>query len=181
MYCGKCGTKVKGSDQYCPKCGNKLQEDPASPSTPVVIDLWSLLTIPILWLIHKLSDLLKKPNTKTIIKISAACLAVVLLIVLLGNAAGGYNKKLLGTWYLEGNSSPKFTLYDDGSCKIANSYGKGTWSVSNKDQVSISDFYGDETIFTIVSVNNQKLVVGPPSGIQGSNGRTLTYWHTPHK
>lgn len=64
MYCGKCGNKVKDSDQYCPKCGNKLHENTTPPSAPVVIDLWSLLTVPLLWMMNKLADLLKKNKHK---------------------------------------------------------------------------------------------------------------------
>lgn len=178
MYCGKCGAKVQDNAYFCQNCGEKLKSTSSPPEGPSLLDM---LAIPALWLLHKIQKLLKNLDSKKILGIVSVCLALVILITLIGSLAGGYEKKVVGDWYEEGNDDLEFSLYSDGSCVIPHHWGKGEWSIVNGDQLHISDFYGQTWCMTIVSVNSQKLVVGPEKGAQAANGATLTYWHTPNK
>lgn len=178
MYCGNCGTKVSCDDCYCPKCGKKLKSIPSPPEGP---SLWEMLAIPALWLLHKIQELLKNMDSKKMIGIICACLALVIVIALIGNLAGGYEKKVLGDWYEDGSSMLEFTLYDDGKCKIGYSLQEGTWSISDKNLLHISSYWGQNRVFTIVSASSEKLVLAQHYAGGPGTMEPVTYWHTPHR
>lgn len=183
MYCGQCGTKIEDKAKFCPMCGKRLRDEPILPPEPPAPgpSLWDFVAIPFVWILHKILEMLKKPSAKTVIKVGTAGLAVVLLVVLIGSTAGGYNKKVLGEWYEEGSSMLEFALYDDGSCKVRNSLQKGEWSIVNKDQLHISTHWGQNRIFTIVSVGGDKLVLAQHYAGGPGTMEAVTYWHSPHK
>lgn len=70
---------------------------------------------------------------------------------------GKKNKKelIIGTWYRQGSDDLAFTIYDDGTCMIDNDYGKGTWSIANEDQFTLTGFYGNSEIFTIIAIDKK--------------------------
>lgn len=86
------------------------------------------------------------------------CMLVLSLI--LTACGGGLEKKLMGSWYLESDSKPQFTLYDDGTCEIAGEYGTGHWAVVNDDQLKLTNFYGESAIATIISLKGGCLTLG---------------------
>lgn len=182
MYCGHCGLKVEEQAKFCPKCGNKLTEKTNQSVANIKgPSLWDLIAIPFIWILHKIHKMFKRPELKTAIKICASTLVVILLVALIGNTAGGYNKKVLGEWYEEGSSMLEFALYDDGSCKVGNSLQKGEWSIVNKDQLHISTHWGQNRIFTIVSTGGGKLVLAQHYAGGPGTMDAVTYWHTPNK
>lgn len=86
-------------------------------------------------------------------------LSCILLLMLLLTACGGMEKKLVGSWYGEGDSSPAFILYNDGTCEIQNEYGTGKWAVVNDNQLKLTNFYGESLVGTIVSVKGGCLTI----------------------
>lgn len=93
-----------------------------------------------------------------------ACLMATMLF---GCGSKNYEKKLAASWYVEGESTPSFTLYDDGTCKIDNEYGIGTWSVANDNQLRITNYYGETLVVTIVSVKDGCLTIEAENGYVG--------------
>ena len=75
---------------------------------------------------------------------------------------GKKNKKelIIGTWYRQGSDDLAFTIYDDGTCMIDNDYGKGTWSIANEDQFTLTGFYGNSEIFTIIAIDKKSVTFG---------------------
>lgn len=74
---------------------------------------------------------------------------------------GKKNKKelIIGTWYRQGSDDLAFTIYDDGTCMIDNDYGKGTWSIANEDQFTLTGFYGNSEIFTIIAIDKKSVTL----------------------
>lgn len=109
------------------------------------------------------------------------------------NSSGGTNKsssvsssksestedKLVGSWYINGKTSitrdgtrgPAFTLYDGGVCEIATEYGKGGWSISTDNLLTLKNIYGEEESRTILSIENGCLI------IDDGRGGTVTYYN----
>lgn len=92
------------------------------------------------------------------------------LVVCLGLSACGGNsleKQLVGSWYRNGQTTstrdggegPNFTLYSDGTCKLAKEYGTGTWAVVNDNQLKLTNFYGETETATIESIQNGRLTL----------------------
>lgn len=183
MYCGNCGAKVDDKAKFCPACGKKLRDAPVPVDHPPVPgpSLWDIISTPFIWLMSKIALLLKKPTFAKLIKICVGVLVVVLLAAIIGNTAGGYDKKVLGDWYEEGSSMLEFSLYDDGSSKVGNSLQKGKWSIVNKDQLHISTHWGQNRIFTIISAGGGKLVLAQHYAGGPGTMDAVTFWHTPHK
>ena len=101
---------------------------------------------------------------KHLVKIFIAAVMTALLLA----GCGGNQEKLKGAWYHEGDTEPMYTLYGDGSCKIANSYGTGTWSVDG-DQLKLTNYYGESAVATIEELSGEKLVLSYEGGSQ-------TFW-----
>lgn len=95
---------------------------------------------------------------KKIVKLTALLIVV---ISLLTSCSGSSSKsKMCGTWYREGSNKMSFELYDDGTCKIANEYGTGTWEIVNDNQFKLTNYYGKSEVATIVEITDNKLVIG---------------------
>lgn len=93
-------------------------------------------------------------------KIMAAALAVLLFTLC---ACGGVEGKLTGSWYVEGSSSPAFSLHSDGTCEISGEYGAGTWSVVDDKTLKLTNFYGETESAPIKSISGGKLILGSGS------------------
>lgn len=101
--------------------------------------------------------------------------AMALLLVLVLSLAGcgkSLEKQLPGSWYLEGENEPIFTLYDDGTMTAFNETEYGTWAVVNDNQLKIAGPYGAVT-WTIESLKNGCMKVSD------SYGNSETIWNTP--
>lgn len=92
---------------------------------------------------------------------------------------GKKNKKelIIGTWYRQGSDDLAFTIYDDGTCMIDNDYGKGTLSIANEDQFTLTGFYGNSEIFTIIAIDKKSVTFGPPNADKNTD-QTIVFWHT---
>lgn len=113
-------------------------------------------------------------------KLRKACSIVIalLFVVILFTGCGGsnrYEKKLAGSWYEEGRSSPAFTLYSDGTCDIYHIYGTGTWAIVNENQLKVTDFYGSSWVRTIVSIKGGCLTM------RTAGGFTVQMWNSPQE
>lgn len=97
-------------------------------------------------------------------------------VLLLTGCGKNYEKLIVGKWYREGSSDLQFTIYDDHTCKIENSYGLGSWSITNKDQFTLSDFYGETEIMTIISIDEDSVTFGPPNAEKDTKD-TVKFWH----
>ena len=109
---------------------------------------------------------------RTMCALAAVCAAAGLV------GCGKNMKKLvLGDWYLEGSDRLRFTIYDDGTVNIPGTYGTGTWSVVNDNQLKIADFYGETTVLKIEDVDKNSMTAR-----QVWNGRedesTTVFYHT---
>lgn len=92
-------------------------------------------------------------------------LAICLLTSLLtGCENGGKKDPMVGSWYVEGNSTPQFTLYDDGTCEIKGEYGSGTWSVVNGNQLKLTNFYGEVQSAKIKNIEGERMTLGDDEG-----------------
>ncbi len=103
-------------------------------------------------------------------KILAILLAAVLMLT--GCSATPTTEELLAdTWYKEGSQDMAFELYSDGTCKIANVYGTGKWSVVNDNQLKLVNYYGESQVADIAEISEGKLVIS-------ANGSSITYVNT---
>ncbi len=93
---------------------------------------------------------------KNVKKALLMALCVLMTAVMLCGC-GGIESKLVGSWGVEAASSPDFTLYSDGTCKISNEYGTGHWSVVNGNVLKLTDFYGQSETMEIKSVDGNTL------------------------
>lgn len=108
-------------------------------------------------------------------RFSALIMVIVMAVGLISCGGKSLEDQLAGPWYLngqpsqgrDGNKVPAFTLYDDGTCKIASEYGTGTWAVVNGNQLKITNFYGESHTAIIESIDNGRLTLD-----QG------VYWNT---
>ena len=108
-------------------------------------------------------------------RFSALIMVMVMAVGLISCGSQSLEDQLVGPWYLDGqpsrdrdgNNTPAFTLYDDGTCEIASEYGTGTWAVVNENQLKLTNFYGESHTATIESIDNGRLTLD-----QG------VYWNT---
>lgn len=113
----------------------------------------------------------------------ALMVTILLLFASCGESTGKQSGKstkeqLVGSWYKNGKTSitrdgsrgPIFILYDDGTCELASEYGTGRWSVVNEDQLKLTNFYGESSTATIVSVENGELTLD-------ADGTQTTYFN----
>lgn len=107
-------------------------------------------------------------------------LAVLLLLICAACGKGGnMEKKLVGSWYMngqltglrDGGTGPAFTLYDDGTCEMASEYGTGTWTIVNSNQLKLTNYYGEASVAEISEVTKDKLVL-----VNGNY--TMTFYRT---
>ena len=60
---------------------------------------------------------------------------------------------------------------------IDNDYGKGTWPIANEDQFTLTGFYGNSEIFTIIAIDKKSVTFGPPNADKNTD-QTIVFWHT---
>lgn len=113
-------------------------------------------------------------KSKTILSIVSAMLLVLMMFTGCGGS-DSYEKQLAASWYAEGDDSPAFTLYSDGTCEIDGEYGTGKWSVVNEEQLKLTNFYGESMVVTIVSIEDGCLTIS-------DGGENVAYmWNSPQK
>ena len=94
---------------------------------------------------------------KNIIKILAVFTLIATL--LLTACSGNIKSKMVGSWSFEEDGEPQYTLYSDGTCKIAYQYGTGTWAIVNNNQLKLTNYYGESNIAEIESVSKSEMVL----------------------
>lgn len=118
---------------------------------------------------------MKKLTRRGFLRAAAAAVLVCAAASLTG-CGKNVEKLVVGDWYLEGSDRLRFTIYDDGTVNIPSTYGTGKWSIVNKDQLKVSDFYGETFVLKIDDIDKNSMTVR-----QVWDGResteTITYWH----
>ena len=115
----------------------------------------------------------EKMARRTFLRLMGAAAAVSAAAALTG--CGKSTEELLeGDWYEEGGYAyqPDFQIYDDGTCKITGTYGEGKWAIVNKEQLKITNFYGEVYVLDIESVDKDCLQ------IRRSQSEVVSYYHT---
>ena len=118
---------------------------------------------------------MKKVTRKEFLRIAAAA-ALVCAAASLTGCGKNVEKLVVGDWYLEGSDRLRFTIYDDGTVNLPSTYGTGKWSVVNKDQLKISDFYGETFVLKVEDIDKKSMTVRAVMDGQEST-ETITYWH----
>lgn len=97
-------------------------------------------------------------------------ICVLFIIILVVLAACGkkdsYEQSLAGTWYFEGDSSPAFTLYSDGTCEISGEYGMGKWSIVNNNVLKLTNFYEESQTATIIEITDDSFTIEDSGNIR---------------
>lgn len=118
---------------------------------------------------------MKKVARREFLRIAAAA-ALVCAAASLTGCGQNVEKLVVGDWYLEGSERLRFTIYDDGTVNIPGTYGTGKWSIVNKDQLKVSDFYGETFVLKIDDIDKNSMTVRQVWEGQEST-ETITYWH----
>lgn len=118
---------------------------------------------------------MKKVARREFLRIAAAA-ALVCAAASLTGCGQNVEKLVVGDWYLEGSDRLRFTIYDDGTVNIPTTYGTGKWSIVNKDQLKVSDFYGETFVLKIDDIDKNSMTVRQVWEGQEST-ETITYWH----
>lgn len=118
---------------------------------------------------------MKKVARREFLRIAAAA-ALVCAAASLTGCGQNVEKLVVGDWYLEGSDRLRFTIYDDGTVNIPGTYGTGKWSIVNKDQLKVSDFYGETFVLKIDDIDKNSMTVRQVWEGQEST-ETITYWH----
>ena len=86
-------------------------------------------------------------------------------------------KLIIGDWYQQWSDSLTFSIYDDGTVNVPDSYGLGKWSLVNDNQLILSDFYGETIILKIENIDADNMEVRQV--IDGKESQeSITFWHT---
>lgn len=107
-------------------------------------------------------------------KMKMVAMLVTSILALTSCAGSNMTDQLAQTWYAENDDEAAFTLYDDGTCKVANEYGTGTWDIVNDNQLKLTNFYGKSQIASIISVEKDCLTLG-------SGDETAVFYNTPQQ
>ncbi len=118
---------------------------------------------------------MKKVTRREFLRVTAAA-ALICTAVSLTGCGKNVKKLVVGDWYLEGGSQLSLTLYDDGTVNIPGTYGTGTWSIVNDDQLKISDFYGETVVLKIEDIDKKSMTARQVWNGQESTEATV-YWH----
>ena len=118
---------------------------------------------------------MKEVARREFLRIAAAATLVCAAASLTG-CCQNVEKLVVGDWYLEGSERLRFTIYDDGTVNIPTTYGTGKWSIVNKDQLKVSDFYGETFVLKIDDIDKNSMTVRQVWEGQEST-ETITYWH----
>ena len=118
---------------------------------------------------------MKKVARREFLRIAAAA-ALVCAAASLTGCGQNVEKLVVGDWYLVGSERLRFTIYDDGTVNIPGTYGTGKWSIVNKDQLKVSDFYGETFVLKIDDIDKNSMTVRQVWEGQEST-ETITYWH----
>ena len=118
---------------------------------------------------------MKKVTRKEFLRIAAAA-ALACAAASLTGCGKNVEKLVVGDWYLEGSDRLRFTIYDDGTVNLPSTYGTGKWSVVNKDQLKISDFYGETFVLKVEDIDKKSMTVREVMDGREST-ETITYWH----
>ena len=76
---------------------------------------------------------------------------------------------IVGEWYSLNSIYPCFTLYNDGTCKVGQEYGLGSWNYSS-NILSISNYYGHTDHYEVLEVDNNILRID-------SSYRSESFYH----
>lgn len=117
-----------------------------------------------------------KMERRKFLKLAAAAAALVCAAASLTGCGKNVEKLVIGDWYLEGSDRLRFTIYDDGTVNLPSTYGTGKWSVVNKDQLKISDFYGETFVLKVEDIDKKSMTAREVMNGQEST-ETITYWH----
>lgn len=86
-------------------------------------------------------------------------------------------KLIIGDWYQQWSDSLTFSIYDDGTVNVPDSYGLGKWSLVNDNQLILSDFYGETIVLKIENIDADNMEVRQV--IDGKESQeSITFWHT---
>lgn len=118
---------------------------------------------------------MKEVARREFLRIAAAA-ALVCAAASLTGCGKNVEKLVVGDWYLEGSDRLRFTIYDDGTVNIPTTYGTGKWSIVDKDQLKVSDFYGETFVLKIDDIDKNSMAVRQVWEGQEST-ETITYWH----
>ena len=118
---------------------------------------------------------MKEVARREFLRIAAAA-ALVCAAASLTGCGKNVEKLVVGDWYLEGSDRLRFTIYDDGTVNIPTTYGTGKWSIVDKDQLKVSDFYGETFVLKIDDIDKNSMTVRQVWEGQEST-ETITYWH----
>lgn len=94
-------------------------------------------------------------------------ITLIVLIFSFASCGASMEKQLIGSWY-DDSDRFLFTLYDDGSCKIDNIYGTGSWGIVNGNQLKLTDYYGQSDSVEF-EIDKDKLIIK-----SGENEEVLT-------
>ena len=100
--------------------------------------------------------------------------SAVLVLLLLAGCSGqkSLEEQMAASWYAEGESEPSFTLYSDGTCKIAGEYGSGTWAVVNEKTFKLTNYYGETLTTTLIGVADGCLT------LEAGEGTFVSLWNS---
>ena len=101
-------------------------------------------------------------------KKNKVCVLFIIILVVLA-ACGkkdSYEQSLASTWYFEGDSSPAFTLYSDGTCEISGEYGMGKWSIVNNNVLKLTNFYEESQTATIIEITDDSFTIEDSGNIR---------------
>lgn len=195
MYCSVCGAKMAEDMRFCGKCGaklvaktvpNKAEVRPESTGAKKQVVPPAAIQKPeSAWQILKAESpkttasvqVSVKPNTSkgTVGFVIAAICAVILLVALVSGSSS-----LIGSWTRverEGEATPDFTFYSDGTCKLRGEYGLGKWKKVD-GKLRITTYYGEVYIFNYdingdemtLSRGSQKTTYMKTGDTSGSDG-----------
>ena len=164
MYCPVCGAKMAEDMRFCGKCGAKLVVEALPDKTeekaknahankqavpPVAIQksdsAWQILKAELPQTTTSVQVSVKpKISRGTVGFVIAAISAVILMIALASRSSS-----LIGSWTRverEGEATPDFIFYSDGTCKLRGEYGLGNWKKVD-GKLRITTFYGEAYFF----------------------------------
>lgn len=109
----------------------------------------------------------------TVSKPLAALLCAMLLMLTLAGCTKSLKEQIIGSWFVEGKSTPFITFYENGTASAGGD--TLTWAVVNDGQLQLtgeSYFSGEQTIISEIEIKNGCLTLT-------TNGNSVQLWNTP--